>query len=129
MKPSKIVGLHKFYTQLLKNRALEENVKYGKQFLYALNGAWFLTESYKYLKDRNLDMMVIDATCGDYVGDYRMGEHNSIPMLRLMLPSLKTWGVINDGTKVYMTHLAPRLHLPHEETVALPANGGLIPSA
>jgi len=97
----------------------------GKQLLYALDGAWFLTESYKYLKDRNLDMMVIDATCGDYVGDYRMGEHNSIPMLRLMMPSLKTWGVINDGTKVYLTHLAPRLHLPHEETVALVAKDGM----
>lgn len=97
----------------------------GKQLLYATDGAWFLTESYKYLKDRNLDMMVIDATCGDYVGDYRMGEHNSIPMLRLMLPSLKTWGVINDGTKVYLTHLAPRLHLPHEETVDLVAKDGM----
>lgn len=98
----------------------------GKQLLYALDGAWFLTNSYNYLRNRNLDMAVLDATCGDYEGDYRMGEHNSIPMIRLMLPSLKTWGVINEHTKVYLSHLAPKLHLSHEETVELVAKDGLL---
>lgn len=97
----------------------------GKQLLYALDGAWFLTESYRYLRDRNLDMAVLDATCGDYAGDYRIGEHNSIPMIRLMLPSLKKWGAINEQTRVYLSHLAPKLHLSHEETVALVAKDGL----
>lgn len=98
----------------------------SKQLLYALDGAWFLTESYRYLHNRNLDMAVLDATCGDYTGDYRMGEHNSIPMIRLMLPSLKTWGAIHEQTKVYLSHLAPKLHLPHEETAALVAKDGLL---
>ncbi len=98
----------------------------GKQLFYALDGGWFLTASYKYMHNRNVDMMVLDATCGDYAGDYRAGEHNSIPMIRLMLPSLKTWGVINDNTRIYLSHLAPRLHLPHDETVALVAKDGLI---
>jgi len=98
----------------------------GKQLLYALDGAWFLTASYKYLRDRNLDMMILDATCGDYVGDYRMAEHNSIPMIRLMLPSLKTWGIIHDDTKIYLSHLAPKLHVSHDETVALVAKDGLL---
>ena len=98
----------------------------GKQLLYALDGGWFLNPSYRYLRNRNLDMMVLDATCGDYVGDYRMGEHNSIPMIRLMLPSLKTWGAINDQTKVYLSHLAPRLHRPHDETVELVAKDGML---
>ena len=97
----------------------------GKQLLYATDGAWFLYESYRYLRDRNLDMMIMDCTCGDYVGDYRMGEHNSIPMIRLMLPSMKTWGAINDNTRVFLTHLAPRLHKPHDETVALVAPDGM----
>lgn len=98
----------------------------GKQLLYALDGAWFISESYNYLHDRNLDMMVWDATCGDYAGDFRIGEHNSIPMIRLMLPSLKTWGVISEQTKVYLSHLAPKLHAPHDETVALVAKDGLL---
>lgn len=98
----------------------------GKQLLYALDGAWFLTESYRYLHNRKLDMAVLDATCGDYVGDYRMGEHNSIPMIRLMVPSLKNWGAIHEQTKIYLSHLAPKLHLPHEETAALVAKDGLL---
>jgi hypothetical protein len=97
----------------------------GKQLLYALDGGWFLTASYKYLQNRNLDMMILDATCGDYVGDYRMGEHNSIPMIRLMLPSLKTWGAINDQTEIYLSHLAPKLHVSHDETVDLVAKDGM----
>ena len=98
----------------------------GKQLLYALDGGWFLNGSYKYLHNRNIDMAVLDATCGDYAGDYRAGEHNSIPMIRLLVPSLKTWGAINDSTRIYLSHLAPRLHKPHEETQAIVEKDGLI---
>jgi outer membrane receptor for ferrienterochelin and colicin len=45
-----------------------------------------------------------------------MGEHNSIPMLRVMLPSLRTFGVTYENTKVYFSHLAPSLHASHSET-------------
>lgn len=99
--------------------------KDGKKLLYALDGAWFLNDSYYFLKNKNLDMLVLDATCGDYEGDYRMAEHNSIPMIRLMLPSLKNFGVINDATAVYLSHLAPSLHKPHDETVELVKKDGL----
>jgi phosphoribosyl 1,2-cyclic phosphate phosphodiesterase len=89
----------------------------GKKFMYAIDGAWFLADSFKHLRNYNLSLLVIDATCGDYEGDFRMAEHNSIPMIRLMLPSLKTYGIINESTKVYLSHIAPRLHLPHDEIV------------
>ena len=97
----------------------------GKKIFYALDGAWFLHETYYALKDAKLDLMVLDCTCGDYVGDYRIGEHNSIPMIRLMLPSFKRWGTIMENTQVYITHLAPSLHKPHEETVELVKADGL----
>lgn len=98
---------------------------HGKQLMYALDGGWFLNPTYRYLRDRNLDMLVLDATCGDYLGDYRIGEHNTIPMIRVMVPSLKTWGAIHENTRVFLSHLAPRLHLPHAETVELVAKDGL----
>lgn len=91
----------------------------GKKMLYACDGAWFLNETWYRLKEAQLDMLVLDATCGDYLGDYRIGEHNSIPMIRVMLPSLKQWGTIVDKTEVYLSHLAPSLHAPHHETVEL----------
>ncbi|MBR4943639.1 MAG: MBL fold metallo-hydrolase [Clostridia bacterium] len=89
----------------------------GKKIFYALDGAWFLNETYYALKNLQLDLLVLDCTCGDYEGDYRIGEHNTIPMIRVMLPSLKRWGTIAENTKVYVSHLAPSLHKSHEETV------------
>ena len=97
----------------------------GKKLFYALDGAWFLHETYYALKNANLDFLVLDCTCGDYLGDYRIGEHNSIPMIRLMLPSLKKWGVITEKTQVYVSHLAPSLHKSHDETVEILQKDGV----
>ena len=90
--------------------------KNGKSIFYGCDGAWLLNTTYYALQNAKLDMMVLDCTTGDYEGDYRMGEHNSIPMLRVMLPSLRTFGVIDENTKVYFSHLAPSLHASHSET-------------
>ena len=76
--------------------------KSGKRFLYACDGAWFLYDTYYALKDMKLSLLVLDCTCGDYEGEWRMAEHNSIPMIRLMLPSLKNWGTISDETEIYI---------------------------
>ena len=88
----------------------------GKRMLYACDGAWMLNETYYFLKKANLSVAVLDCTTGDYLGDFRMGEHNSIPMLRLMLPSMKTWGILAEESRVYLSHIAPSLHKPHAET-------------
>jgi len=89
----------------------------GKRILYATDGGWVVNASYNFLRKQTptLDMLAIDCTCGDYEGEWRIGEHNSIPMIRLMLPSLKTVGIISDKTEVYCTHIAPSLHKPHDE--------------
>ncbi len=90
-----------------------------KQLLYATDGGWVVNATYNFLKAKQVDVMVTDCTCGDYEGEYRIAEHNNIPMLRVMLPSYKTVRIINDETRVYLTHLAPSLHKSHEETVEI----------
>lgn len=99
--------------------------KDGKKFLYACDGAWFLHETYYALKNAKLALLVLDCTCGDYQGDYRMGEHNTIPMIRVMLPSLKTWKTVTENTQTYISHLAPSLHKSHAETVKIMAELGV----
>ena len=102
-------------------------VEYGdKSFFYGCDGAWFLHDSFKFLKDKHLSLAIFDCTCGDYVGDFRMGEHNSIPMIRMMLPSLKTIGAIDTETKIMISHLAPSLHKPHSETEKIIADFGTV---
>ncbi len=90
-----------------------------KKIFYGCDGAWILNPTYYYLKDARLDMAILDCTCGDYVGDYRIAEHNTIPMIRQLLPSLKSFGIIDDNTKIYLSHLAPSLHKPHSDTVKI----------
>lgn len=97
----------------------------GKRFLYACDGAWILNETYYWLKNKALSLLIIDSTVGDYTGDYRIGEHNSIPMIRLMMPSLKVWGVVTENTEIYLSHIAPSLHKLHNETEQIVAIDGL----
>ncbi len=91
----------------------------GKKIFYGMDGGWLLNRTYAHLWHQNLDLCILDCTCGDYVGDYRMGEHNSVPMIRLMLPSFRTVGIIDDHTLIYISHLAPSLHKSHAETVEI----------
>ena len=93
----------------------------GKRILYATDGGWVINASYNFLRQQTptLDMLVLDCTCGDYEGEWRIGEHNSIPMIRLMLPSFRKVKIIDEDTKIYLTHLAPSLHKPHDETVEI----------
>ena len=91
--------------------------KNGKKIFDGCDGAWFLNATYNYLRNQKLDLAVLDCTSGDYVGDYRMAEHNSIPMIRLMLPSLATVSATYDKTRIYLSHIAPSLHKTHFETV------------
>lgn len=87
-----------------------------KKIYYACDGGWIMSEALNYLCGANLDLFVVDTTIGDYEGDYRVAEHNSIPMIRHMLPALKTNKIISEKTKVYLSHLAPSLHKTHNET-------------
>jgi len=91
----------------------------GEKFFYGCDGAWLLNDTYYHMKNAGLALAVLDATCGDYEGDFRIAEHNTIPMIRMMLPSLRTVGIINDKTEIYLSHLAPSLHKPHDETVEI----------
>lgn len=87
---------------------------FGKKLMYATDGGWFLARSYNFLKHIGLDTLILDATCGETIGEYRIAEHNTLPMIRLFLPSLKKVGIIRDDTKIFLTHIAPSLHKPHD---------------
>ncbi|MBQ9116829.1 MAG: MBL fold metallo-hydrolase [Clostridia bacterium] len=96
----------------------------GKRFFYGCDGGWLLNQTYCYMKNAELDLIILDCTVGDYVGDFRLGEHNSIPMIRLMLPSLRTVKAIKDDTRIILSHLALSLHKSHAETVEIASGFG-----
>ena len=62
-------------------------------------------------EDTTLDAAVFDATIGDICpGDWRIFEHNSIDMVRLMVKTLYKTGRLKAEAPVYLTHLARTLH-------------------
>jgi hypothetical protein len=97
-----------------------------KKLFYGCDGGWLLNATYNYMRKQEFDLMVLDCTVGDYVGDFRLGEHNSIPMIRLMLPSFRTTGITTDQTAILLSHIAPSLHGPHAETEKIARDMGCI---
>jgi len=91
----------------------------GKTFFYATDGAWIMYDTLKALQGRRLDFLVLDGTVGDYEGDFRVGEHNSIPMIRTMVKSFLTVNLCDEHSIVMLSHIAPSLHKPHAETEEL----------
>ena len=87
----------------------------GDKILYATDGAWMLESAFRYLKGAKLDVVILDATCGEELNERRIAEHNNLPMLRLLVPFMKTTDIIRDDTKIFLTHIAPSLHKPHDE--------------
>lgn len=118
-----VTGLPANHDKFAQHFSFEKN---GKKLLYALDGAWFLGESVEFMKQKQYKAVVLDATVGDYVGDYRMGEHNSIPMIRLMVESMKTLDIIDAKTKLVLSHMAMCLHKNFVETEACVEKDGFI---
>ena len=88
----------------------------GKKIFYGCDGGWFIAKSFNALRKGEFDLFVLDCTWGERVENPLMGVHNSIPMIKLMMPTLRMEKIVTDKTKVYISHLAPMFHRkPHDE--------------
>ena len=83
-----------------------------------------LNESFRKMRGRCFDLLILACTMGDYDGDSRISEHNSIPMVRMLLKSFATVGITGQNSRVYLSHLAPSLHKLHAETEKICAQFG-----
>ncbi len=92
----------------------------GRTLVYATDGAWMPYAAVAALRARKpFDALVIDATIGDgHDGDYRVFEHNSLPMVRMMTQAFQATGQLKADGRVYLTHLARTLHPPKAELEA-----------
>lgn len=107
----KITALRANHTACPSHYLIED----GKNCVYyGTDGAWIMYDTYYYLRQKKLDICIMDATVGDYEGDFRVAEHNSIPMIRLMLKSFYASKICNEQTRIILSHIAPSLHESHE---------------
>ena len=85
--------------------------KDGTRILYATDGASLLNQEHHIIGNKVLHAAVFDATIGDgFDGDYRVFEHNSIDMVRLMTATLIKQGRLAQDAPVFLTHMARTLH-------------------
>lgn len=109
-----------------------------KSVFYATDGAWITTREWHGLLNYELDAAIFDATIGDpYPGDFRIFEHNSLDMVRLMLKTLRApmaagkpatgyiHSVLKPDAPVFITHLARTLH-PKQAELAKSLEGEFI---
>ncbi len=106
--------------------AVHFSIEKDKKLFYGCDGAWMLMETFHFMKDKNYDMMIMDATMGDYDGDWRVAEHNSIRMVRMLEKSFRSYRISNDKTKIVLDHLARTLHRSYEVTSESVKNDGYI---
>ncbi len=85
-------------------------------WLYSTDGSWFLNRTWARLREFALDCWVVDCTIGDAnEGDYRIFDHNSLPMIRIMAETLFKQGVLKEDASIILTHLAKTLHPGQEQ--------------
>jgi phosphoribosyl 1,2-cyclic phosphodiesterase len=97
-------------------------------WLYATDGAWMCKETWLELRQRRLDGIVWDATNGETQGDWRIFEHNSVDMIRLMRQTLRREEVLTPDSRLILTHMARTLCAPHAEMCARLEPEGLMPA-
>jgi len=99
-----------------------------KGFLYATDGSWLLTSTWRHLQEKKLDALIWDATIGERKGDYRIFEHNDLTMIRHMNQTLTNRKILKPDAKVFLTHMARTLHPSHNQLEKKLLPEGLIPA-
>ena len=91
-----------------------ENEK-GKRMFYGLDSAWIPVQSWIYMRNMPMQVMVLELTIGDVAGDFRVFEHTSIPMLKIMLETMRSNHYCAENARIFVSHMARGLHGTHAE--------------
>lgn len=88
-----------------------------KRVFYGLDGAWLLYSEVEAIKEKHIELAVLDATIGNKKGDYRIFEHNNLQMVVEMKETLSKY-----VDKFVISHMARTLH-DSQEVLAAQMNG------
>lgn len=86
--------------------------KDGKKLFYGCDGGWYTVVEWEYLlRNRvTLDGVILDCTVGGDAGNFRIGTHNNLAMLEILIGALRQNGMISHDTKLIATHIARSCH-------------------
>ena len=100
-----------------------------RMLYYGCDSAWIPTKAWNVIKDMPVNAMVMELTCGETApNDWRIFEHNTLEMLRLMLKTFRKYNYFSPDVKFYTSHMARTLHTSHEELVYALGPDGVTPA-
>lgn len=84
--------------------------KDGKKLFFGCDGGWFTALTWEYLRKQKLDAVILDATVGDDAGNFRIGTHNSIPMLKIINAALTQNNIMDENAPRIANHIADSVY-------------------
>ena len=100
--------------------------KGGKTVFWGCDGAWFLTQSWQVIKKYKYDLMVLDGTLGEDIGDYRIFDHNNLNMVCEMASTIRSLELIKESGKIAISHMSCYSQKSHNEIQAYMDRAGVI---
>ena len=127
MKPGECVTLGKYHVQAFPSNhgAMRNAVHFlitdgEKTLFYGLDGAWLLYDEVIAIQEAKPDLVVLDGTLGEKIGDERVFGHNDLAMVRLLKAALAPF-----AKRFCITHMSRKEHKPHAELAADMARDGI----
>lgn len=81
-----------------------------KSLFYGCDGGWFVARTWEYMRKIKLDAIILDATVGDDAGNFRIGTHNTFPMLKLINSALFDNKIMDESGVRIANHIAPSVY-------------------
>jgi len=98
----------------------------GRTLFYGCDGGWFRSDTWEYMrKNVRFDAMILEATLGEKPGNFRIGTHNTAPMLRLILAALKENEMLAANAVLIADHITNSTVPIWEEMGMIAAQDGL----
>ena len=74
---------------------------------YGCDGGWFRCDTWQYMRRKGFvfTAMILEATVGELPGNFRIAEHNTIPMLRLLIAAMRENGVLPRDATLIADHI------------------------
>ena len=89
-----------------------------RMLYYGCDSAWIPTQSWNVIKEKPVNAMVMELTCGVTApNDWRIFEHNTLEMLKLMLETFRKYHYFSPDVRFYTSHMARTLHSSHAQLV------------
>jgi phosphoribosyl 1,2-cyclic phosphate phosphodiesterase len=88
----------------------------GRRLLYAVDTGYYLEETWKFLRGRHVEILIMDCTeAGRTQGEERPFAHHNGRSFLGTLERMRSIGFIDGDTRIFATHIQPHQGLFHEE--------------